>query len=485
AITASSPYQVRYRALGSSNWVSLVANDTFLVVNALQACTDYEFQVAPACAPADNFVFTQQFSTDGCCEAPSGLSLLANTDSSLSLSWDGVFGADDYRFEYRALGESDRTLLIASDTTFTLTGLSECTAYEIRVGSTCGGIQNAFSAPIQANTGNCACTGDAYCRINFGSANGEWIDSVQIGDFAYKSGQNNGYGYFPNLCFSLDRDSTYAVRLEPGYASFNFREAWRIWIDLNQDGDFEDADELVFDPNVASDTVLDGSLTVPSTAFAGPTRMRIAMQFAGFSGINNPESCESPDFGEFEDYCVTIVVPNQSCAAPCLLNLSPGDTSTTLLATWEGNPTDSYRLRYRELGTSEWFYFDVSDTSLIIENLNKCTSYGVGVQTICGSDSSLFGPTDTLTTTGCTTPIDEVLDLPIKVYPNPFGERLVIESEVWIEEVMLYNLQGQLLKKERVAGLEQSLDMSELPSGLYVLSVSTLRGTQRLRIVKQ
>ncbi|MEL7534983.1 MAG: S8 family serine peptidase, partial [Bacteroidota bacterium] len=63
-LTDSSPYQVRYRAVGSSSWITLAANDTFLLINDLQSCTDYEFQVAPACAPAGSFVFKQQFSTD-------------------------------------------------------------------------------------------------------------------------------------------------------------------------------------------------------------------------------------------------------------------------------------------------------------------------------------------------------------------------------------------------------------------------------------
>lgn len=484
-ITASSPYQVRYRALGSSSWLTLVANDTFLNISTLQACTDYEFQVAPACAPAGNYVFRHQFRTEGCCEAPQGLAIAAATDSSLAIRWDGVFGADEYRLQYRVLSSMNWVQTLVNDTSFTLTGLNACTAYEVRVGSICDTIENAFSASIQSSTGNCGCTGDAYCTIGFGSAGGEWIDSVQIGDFAYQSGSNNGYGYFPNLCFSLSPDSTYAVRLEPGYASFNFREAWRIWLDLNQDGDFNDANELIFDPNVGSDTVINGSITIPLETREGPTRMRIGMQFAGFSGINTPESCDSPDFGEFEDYCVTILPANQTCSAPCQLQLSQADTTTSLKATWLGDPTDTYRLRYRVLDQNDWQYLTITDTTQVLSGLQTCTVYAVGIQTLCGADSSLFGPTDTLSTLGCTTPIEPEEVLSINIYPNPFSDQLVVETEQMIQAVEVYDLQSKMLRRRVVSSRTVALALGDLADGLYVLRVVSLRGTMHFRVIKQ
>ncbi|MEL7340507.1 MAG: GEVED domain-containing protein, partial [Bacteroidota bacterium] len=306
-----------------------------------------------------------------------------------------------------------------------------------------------------------------------------------IGDFVYGSGQNDGYAFFPASCFALTPDSSYAIRLIPGYASFNFRESWRIWLDLNQDGDFADDGELIFDPQIGSDSILAGTITVPTDALDGPTRMRVAMQFAGFSGLNVPESCESPDFGEFEDYCVSIESAAETCPIPCGLSLRLAENDTSIQASWAGDPTADYLLYYRSSDQEDWQEVLVSDTSYLLTGLLPCTTYSLALQSLCGGDSSLLGPVDTIATKACTTPIEDELASTIQVYPNPFSGRVAIVSEWPIQRIVLYDLQGRQLMLDQPQSLESSLDGSRLSPGLYVLVVETLRGTLRRRIVKQ
>jgi len=40
---------------------------------------------------------------------------------------------------------------------------------------------------------------------------------------------------------------SHAVTLTPGYPMSTFTEYWRMWADLNRDGDFEDAGEMLFE----------------------------------------------------------------------------------------------------------------------------------------------------------------------------------------------------------------------------------------------
>ncbi|MEL6654735.1 MAG: T9SS type A sorting domain-containing protein, partial [Bacteroidota bacterium] len=233
------------------------------------------------------------------------------------------------------------------------------------------------------------------------------------------------------------------------------------------------------------DSVLVGSLTVPADAQIGPTRMRVGMQFAGFSGVDVPESCESPDFGEFEDYCVSIESAAETCPVPCGLSVRLAENDTSILASWAGDPTANYLLYYRLSGQGDWQQISVNDTTYLLSGLSACTSYTLALQSICGADSSLLGPADNLSTKGCASPIDPELAGGIQIYPNPFSDLVKVESEWPIQSLRLYDLQGRALIVETAQGLEAVLDAGSLSQGLYILSVETLRGTIHRRVVKQ
>lgn len=477
-------FLVRIRPQGAQSWTTFAAIDTFLEVYGLIACSHYEFQVAPTCG---DFLLTQQFQTRDCCETPNGLVGTVLTDTSLRVQWRSVFGVETYRLEYKTRETTSWTSLLLTDTTLALDGLPTCTAFEFRVGSECDTVMNGFSEVLALSTGNCDCTGAAYCSVAGGDAGAEWIDSVQIGSFLYGSGNNQSYGYFPNLCFQLHTDSSYALRLIPGFASFKFAEAWRIWLDLNQDGDFSDAGELLFDLPDGSDTVVTGQIMIPATALPGNTRMRIGMQFEGFNEFSPPEACVKADFGEFEDYCVNLVDGLNNCALPCplALQLVPPNNSTQVLVSWDSMGVDGYQLRFRALGAGEnWQYRAVAQSSYLLVGLDSCTTYEVQVQSFCSNDSSGFGPSDTLSTRGClVNSLAKALGQQIEVYPNPFSSGFRVRSEWPIQSLRLFDLQGRMLLSWEIAfQLEAEIMPETLPQGLYLLEVRTTEGNITKRV---
>src|SRR5690606_1668497 len=100
-----------------------------------------------------------------------------------------------------------------------------------------------------------------------------------------------------------------------------------IWIDFNQDGDFTDPDEQVFVDNVGVNnprTILD-NITIPSTALAGTTGMRIILAQNTFGAALQP--CMTYTTGETEDYLITII-PAIDC-----IGLTNAGTSTANPAT--------------------------------------------------------------------------------------------------------------------------------------------------------
>lgn len=146
-------------------------------------------------------------------------------------------------------------------------------------------------------TGYCASSGS---RVTY-----EWIERVQIGTINNQSGANTGgYGDYTAKTTDLTTGSSVNITLTPGWASTRYNEGFTVWIDYNRDGDFADAGEKVFTTSSASTvSPISGSITIPSTAQAGLTRMRVTM---AYNAVPN-DPCATIGDGEVEDYLVNIV----------------------------------------------------------------------------------------------------------------------------------------------------------------------------------
>lgn len=64
----------------------------------------------------------------------------------------------------------------------------------------------------------------------------------------------------------------------------------------------------------------------------------------------------------------------------------------------------------------------------------------------------------------------------ISVYPNPAGELLHISSDSQLKSLALYDVSGKLLLKKPVNSYYTELDLSSLPSGIYLLHVTDESG---------
>ena len=138
----------------------------------------------------------------------------------------------------------------------------------------------------------------SYCEpvaINNGP---DYINSVTIGGVTHNSGQgSSGFTYYASPVFSLVPGQTYSVSLVP-YSSGN-RNFWRIWIDLDGNGDFTGTGETLLSLNNKKGTT-NANITIPSTA-SGSTRMRISMKTGG-----SQLPCDDNFNGEVEDYDVNF-----------------------------------------------------------------------------------------------------------------------------------------------------------------------------------
>ena len=156
---------------------------------------------------------------------------------------------------------------------------------------TCSFDINVESIP----TNKTYCTSSGVISLNY------YIDSVVLGSLNNPSGDNGGYGDFTYKCYNVDQNISYALQLDPGYEGQpDDKVYWKVWIDFNQDGDFEDDDEYV--AYGCGTSTLSGTIVMPQILTPGETRMRIIMKPGSYA--TGP--CDNYQYGETEDYCLSI-----------------------------------------------------------------------------------------------------------------------------------------------------------------------------------
>lgn len=138
-----------------------------------------------------------------------------------------------------------------------------------------------------------------YCSAGSGNASEEWIGQVNLAGFSHSSGSST-YSDFTAQTVNLDEGAN-AVSLTPAFSGSSYGEYWKIWIDVNSDGDFDDSGEEVFSSGGTSSSTVTGILTAPAGSEGVGTRLRIAMRYN-----TAPSPCGSFNYGEVEDYSVTI-----------------------------------------------------------------------------------------------------------------------------------------------------------------------------------
>ncbi len=141
----------------------------------------------------------------------------------------------------------------------------------------------------------------SYCASS-GNTSDEHISNVRVGDIDNNSGTSSGYQDFTHLSTDLAKGRTHEVRVTCSWSSQTYTEGYSIWIDYNQDMDFDDPGELVGQRVPTTFTPITGLFTIPQSAMSGPTRMRVSMAYNDVPG-----PCGSINYGEVEDYTINIV----------------------------------------------------------------------------------------------------------------------------------------------------------------------------------
>ncbi|RMG84318.1 MAG: hypothetical protein D6714_08110, partial [Bacteroidetes bacterium] len=145
-----------------------------------------------------------------------------------------------------------------------------------------------------------------YCAIQSAFPWVEWISNVTFNTINNTS-VKNVYNDFTTQSTNVGLGTTYALSLESSFSWDTHDEYFRVWIDYNRDGIFQEPAEIAFSgilpapAQFGSSGTLTGTISIPATADEGLTRMRVAMARNAY-----PAVCGTIDLGEVEDYSVIL-----------------------------------------------------------------------------------------------------------------------------------------------------------------------------------
>ncbi|MDH7447363.1 fibronectin type III domain-containing protein [Aquimarina sp. 2201CG14-23] len=323
---------------------------------------------------------------------PAGVGSSNIGSDTATINWTAVPGAS-FDVRYRQTGTSGWTTQSAGGTSYVISGLSATTSYEAQVRSICSdGSTSSYSASTTFTTTEIQLN---YCASNGNSVADEYIGNVQLGTINNASGAGSGgYTDFTSISTSIAKGSSYTITVTPTWTGTVYSEGYSVWIDYNQNGTF-DSGEQVWTQSATQTTPVSGSFTVPSNAASGNTRMRVSMKYNGV-----PTSCESFQYGEVEDYTVTIggaTADTQAPTAPAGLTAS-NVAETTLTLSWNA-ATDNVGVTAYDVYQGNTNLGEVTGTTTNITGLTASTAYQFRVKAkdAAGNESG-FSNTANVTT---------------------------------------------------------------------------------------
>lgn len=150
---------------------------------------------------------------------------------------------------------------------------------------------------------------------------------------------------------------------------------------------------------------------------------------------------------------------------------------------WLGKTNATYSANTDAIGQN-WKYsnmgpFFIVDTFVYFVKAKDAADYKLSFNSFVGNSAgkTVFSvKSESLSTSGVTT------NNTIKIYPNPSNTVINIASAETIQEVLLTDVKGAMLA---VKAINNSIDISDLANGIYVLQVTTANGTYTQKIIKE
>ncbi|HQV40176.1 MAG TPA: GEVED domain-containing protein, partial [Flavobacteriales bacterium] len=263
------------------------------------------------------------------CAVPSALTATAVTTLGADLGWteNGTATAWDLEIGVTGFTPTGTPTNSTGTNPYTWAGGSPNTTYQFYVRADCGGPgTSAWTGPFSFFTGYCTptVTYTSDYISNFSTTLG--ITNITNASGGASPGN---YGNFTAMAVSAAAGT-----------SFDFSTTYvgggngvRIWVDWNNNLTFEAGESAFYLWN--ANATKTGTITVPPGTPLGNYRMRLRSQY-GYTTVD-PPPCGSVNYGETEDYTMTVLAP-PACLPPSALSAINATTTGADLG-WTENGT--------------------------------------------------------------------------------------------------------------------------------------------------
>ena len=200
----------------------------------------------------------------------------------------------------------------------------------------CFGLSNGSATVTIAGSGSSGGTSGSYCisgPIHPGYSNIELVQLIGDNDSISNNtaGICDSYQDYTAMSTGLTAGQTYSMQINIGSCDtlWFFQDAVKVFVDWNIDDDFDVGGEEVYllGP-IQSPSVNNFTITVPTSAVGGNTRMRVVLQNYSYNGNSTAfNACDNGVwFGSTEDYTLSISAAGTSTS----YLWSTGDTTAQI-----------------------------------------------------------------------------------------------------------------------------------------------------------
>ena len=470
------------------------------------------------------------------CPMPSALTVDNIGMSSADVSWTPGDIETAWVLEYKEASEDTWTTQnITTTPNYQLTNLNAMTTYNVRVKADCGSGYESMYTSTTFNTNGCEVSDQCSYTFNlydsFGDGwNGASLDvqqnGVVIANLTISSGSSatETVTLCDNISTSLvwhsgnyDSEASFTVMGPNGTeiytsSSISAGTLTTFTTDCNGTG------PVVTDPTVATNAAsaiaqttatLNGEITNPDNVTitakgfewkttTGGSYTQIAGTGTGntftanLTGLTANTSYTFKAFITFDGNTVygsemsftTLNEDQEPCNAPTNLTVSNVTATSATMGWTAGGSETSWKVGYKLQSASQWQEATVQTTSYNLEGLTASSTYDVRVKALCANGESDFVTSSFTTGVG----IENItLANSISLMPNPADNYidLRVNSNVSVNEAVVYNAFGQMVKTVSLTDNHARIDLSDMASGMYFVRVNGENTTATKKFIRK